>query len=175
MDEKRWHFGLRHLFTALAIVGAVLLNLRALRGVYETYGGVGGVGSYFLSILVVLCTALFGSIRRLRKISVVVLLVFCLCLSYMQLTPMRRLTLLNVEVPRIVRYVEDYNTSHGEYPNSLDEYVFENPEISSFVRYDKPGFGYGSGDPYSIYYHPIHTEGIGHWYGKKLGYYYEDD
>jgi hypothetical protein len=111
----------------------------------------------------------------LRTFSVVAILVVSWAFYYVNQVAFHRLSLLSVEVPRIINYVETYKKTYCKYPDGLSGYVFAHPEIDSFVRYDKPGVSRPGVDPYSIYYHPTHDEGIGHWYHPTTGFYYEDD
>jgi hypothetical protein len=177
MPENRFRFRISHLLAATTVVAAVLTAAFYLPTTYETDGSVNIFMILLPFLLAVAAIGLWN--ERSRKPTAMAIVVACSAFSLRQVWLMARYRHLQAEVSLIIAHVEAFHAKHGQYPSTLASYDFARPELKSYIRYE-PVIG-GTfdanriSDPYRIRFHPTHDEGIGHWYARGRGYFYEDD
>lgn len=180
MSQGRLQFRLSHLLAATTVIAAILTSIAYLPSTYETDGA---VGSGFIGMLLILSWLVGGiclRFRRLRIATFVVVLLICCVFSFRQAILIHRLHLLENEVPRIVAYIDAFKNEHGEYPETLSDYVYQRPELQTYIKYIPPKTNRATSSlsfsvRYDIRYHPYHTKDFAHWYSPGHGYWYEDD
>lgn len=180
MPKGRLQFRLLDLIAAMALLAAILASAVYLPSTYKTHGAVGSLLASAPIVLTWLVVGVCFCFRRLRLPAVVITLLVCALFSWRQASLVNRLRLLEVEVPRIVAYVEKFKTEHGgDCPDDLSGYAFERPELAPFVRYTPPRpyqpKNSSSDLPYQIHYHPRQSADVSHWYLSTGGYWYDDD
>jgi hypothetical protein len=163
-------FGLRQMFKAITLTAIVAWALRSTSTSYEVFGlvhsGVVWLGLFVGAALTV--PLLFWlRVRTIVWLWMIALVVFALSQTVLN----RRLSSLRAEVASIIEYVDDYKLQHGLYPPDLSGYEFQRPKLAAYIEY-RDAYPTTS---YEIRWHPIHLEGIAHWYGADYGHYYEDD
>jgi hypothetical protein len=180
MTWPRLQFRLSDLIAATALVAGILASAIYLPSTYKTHGAVGS-GLVALPIVLAWIVGAVGfCFRRLRVPAVIVTLLVCGAFSFRQARLMQRLRQLEVEVPRMVAYVEKYKSEHGgDCPDDLSGYEFERPELAAYMRYTPPRLYHPTKNPdalpYQIHYHPRQSKDVSHWYLSSGGYWYDDD
>jgi hypothetical protein len=180
MPPGRVQFRVSDLLAATSLFAAILVSAVYLPSTYKTEGAVGSFVASLPIVLVWIAGGVCFCFRRLRLPAVFVTLLVCLAFSFRQAWLMERLRQLEVEVPRIVAYVETYKKEHeGACPEDLSGYVFERPELRPNIRYLPPQVynprTQTDASPYAVRFHPNARSDVSHWYTSSGGYWYDDD
>ena len=171
MLEKRFQFRLLHLFGATTFVAMLVASVTVLPSTYYTEGALGSMFFGFLRVSFATVTGICLFFPRLRGPAFVVFLLVAGLFIYHQSTLNHRLKQLEIEVARIITYVDKFKSAQGHFPQDLSGYEFQHPELQPYVAYSPPDGNYS----YQIRYHPTKDTGIGHWYFGDRGYWFEDD
>ncbi len=171
MPKPGFKFRLSHLLTAVAVAAVCLTALALSTSLYEVYGAVRSV-AYDLILVVLVLTVLAGvSFKRFRLPVLVAAILVCAGLGWRHAVLLRRLHNLKAEVARIVVYVDQYQSDHGQPPADLSDYSYEHPVLRNFIEYGPapPGISY------QIWFNPTGERSYGHYYYSGFGYSFEDD
>jgi hypothetical protein len=179
MDSNRLQFRVAHLLAAAAYISIVLATAQYLRGGYHIdsfFPIVYGLPLFISWSIAGVCLCF----RHLRWPALMILMVICGVFIRWQSANLDRWNRLEAEVPLVVAYLEEFKSDRGDYPQDLSGYPFRYPDLREYVTYfvgDANDYAMSNPPQYRIRYHPIHVDGIAHWYwhGKDNGYWYEDD
>lgn len=163
-------FGLRQIFGALTYTAVVAWALRSTNTNYEVYGLVDSTIVWIALIggaIVTLPLLFILRWRNIVRVWTLALVVFALSQTVLD----RRLCALRTEVERIIAYVDDFKLQHGLYPTDLSAYEIQRADLAEYIEYRN---AYPT-TSYAVRWHPIHLEGIAHWYGADYEHYFEDD
>jgi hypothetical protein len=165
-----FRFGLRHLFEALTGAAIVAWAVMSYSTTYEVYGLVQSGVVWVAILLGAIATLPLLFVLRMRTLCRLWMLAL-VAFSLRQAMFAKRLAALRTEVAAIIEYVDNHKLQHGLYPTDLSGYQFIRPELASYIEY-RDAYPTTS---YEIRWHPIHLDGIAHWYGADYGHYFEDD
>lgn len=154
----------------LLAIGAVIAgSLWLLRhNVLYTEGEV-MQGLFTLLIGLVAACVLIGFHRRRTAAWCIILLGGPLLLWQAYQT--RKWAMIHEDVIAIVRFAEDSKSKTGNYPASLEGYVFKHPEMRTHITY---GIGSAESGGFRIDYF-MNDSGITYWYSPKTGFDYYPD
>lgn len=163
------HWGLA--YTSLALIQAALFASFGLS--LSNYYTVGFVASVIYAFAAVLCiipaaTLALGYVRMGLLASVLVGLIVA-GIAPGELSRYAKLKDLQAEADQLLHRAQEHHTISGEYPSSLDFYLFANPSLEANFRYD------GSANRLELFYF-VEDASTGYYFDSEYGFwYYEDD
>ena len=94
-----------------------------------------------------------------------------LCIIPYQVSLMVRFYEVQAEAARIVTFAYETERTTGQFPGTLSQYTYDNPDMSEFIQSYQSGQQFGG---FQLFYR-VGTESISHWYSPKDGWSYYPD
>ena len=154
----------------LALLALVLIALEIVSA-YLAYETIGVIAStlYFLAIGINLVFVLIAI--RNRMIAAVGMVLLALAIVPYQFTLAQRLWRVQTETARIATFAYEQKLATGEYPTSLADYGYHDPEMKPYIQQSQGDAIFGG----FILCYRVGTESTSHCYSPRGGWTYYPD
>jgi hypothetical protein len=161
----------RQMLRVLLLLGIVaLVEFFCVVLTYETVGEVAASALFMCVFVPGNLLVLVSSVLRRPRLTIALGIIVALLIIPLQVWFGARLVMLNIEVKRMVRYVEDGQLQNGAYPADLSQYAFLFESNRDHIQEYKPNSMHG----YNIRWY-ISTPTTSHWYNPVEGWCYYPD